>query len=102
MTTVLRRDHTCPRWRRAVAGRLAGRHPVTGGLRIRGESESPGPSDSTPGTGTSTTPGDLPETGVGLTGLILTGFALTIAGAALLFFRRKRDGDDLAGETPAT
>ena len=46
--------------------------------------------------------GDLPKTGAGLTGLVLTGLALTIGGAALLFFRRKRDEDDLAGETPAT
>jgi LPXTG-motif cell wall-anchored protein len=66
-------------------------------------SDTPSESESTPGTSTSTPPGDLPTTGVGLTGLILTGLALALGGAAaLFFFRRKRDEDDLAGETPAT
>jgi LPXTG-motif cell wall-anchored protein len=65
-------------------------------------SETPSESESTPGTTTSTPGGggDLPKTGVGLTGLVLTGLALTIGGAALLFFRRKRDG--LAGDSPAS
>jgi LPXTG-motif cell wall-anchored protein len=56
-------------------------------------SSSPGTSTSTdPGTGSETTPGgNLPTTGVALTGIIALGGGLIAGGTALLFLRRRRD-----------
>lgn len=58
-------------------------------------SGSPSPDTSTsgdPGSSGSTTPGgNLPTTGVALTGIIAAGVGLVAGGTALLFLRRRRD-----------